>query len=1062
MKRNLLLFFSLLLAVSSFGQERDISGMVKSAEGESIPGANVIVQGTTIGTISDQNGQFKLSVPQDAEKLIISFIGFAPKEIAIENKSFFDVILEADFLELDPVVVVGYGTQKRSDITGSVATFNTNNLKERPQTNIALALQGTIAGVQVSTSSSRANDGAHILIRGKNSISASNSPLIIVNGVPGGLGGNPNDIESIEILKDASATAIYGARGANGVILVTTKQGKEGKLKVSYNGYYSYDVIAHLPDMQNASDFWRDSWERGITNSLSQPTNTNSLQQQIDLTFDGTENDNTDLAAFMMGYPGQTWEDIKNQILSKYPEYVHDYETLKQIGDDFAYPAGGRNTDWLALATQIGHKQQHSLSLTGGNQNYQYYISSFYHKVDGIAVGDMFQKVNLRMNFKLRLMEGVYYGTNTGFSSNDQSGIPARWGGITGPAGALLISPTYNALNEDGSIDLHPVNENTLVTNPLEPLLFDNTNKGGGFSTRNYLDVDIPWISGLHYKLNTAYSRSNSHEGTYKGRNTVEGAMQNGILNRRDGFGQSWLIDNILSYNKTLGKHNIFLTALYSAQEDYSEATQINGKGFATDIMSYYQASKADILTAFSDYTRSSHLSQMFRANYGFDKRYLATATIRRDGYSAFGTTKKFGIFPSFAVGWNIANENFMAAFRKNLDELKLRLSYGKNGNEAIKPYSTLPVLSSVDYIDQNMNVAYGYFPQSLENSNLGWETTKSFNLGLDFTLFKGRVRGAFDTYRSNTFDLLLRETISSINGTNSIIRNIGETKNNGLEIQLSTVNVSRNKFFWKTDFNFATYNSVIVNVGIKDADGNYIDDVASHWFIGYPIDVNFDYSLDRILQKEDFILDANGNYVLDANNNYQLKEEIRDQIVVFGTPFPGKPVVKDINGDGIIGGSEDKELHGDLAPDFLAGMTNTIKYGNWTFSFFLNGLWGVTKQNNLINTKGLGPKRKMNLTYWTPDNPINGFPGINAGSLTVTDIYPYFDASFIRLQDVSLSYDFPSELLSRLSISDLTAYINIKNLTTFTNWNGLDPEYTTQSDVPRARVFLLGLRFSF
>lgn len=1044
-------------------QQKEITGKVTDSGGLPLPGVSVIVKGTTIGTVTNTDGEFSLNIPLDAEILQFSFVGMKSQEIPVEGRTTFTVVLEEDIVGMEEVIVVGYGTQKKSDITGSVVSFNTEILQERPQTNVLQALQGTLPGVNVTTTSSSAEDNATLIIRGQNSITASNNPLVVLDGIPysGNLSElNPNDIASIEVLKDASSTAIYGSRGANGVILITTKSGKSGKLKVSYNGYYSWDEIAHLPDMQDASDMWRDNWERRITNQLYRPSSTMSVRQQIDEVYIGDENSNTDLEAFMTGYPGKTWGQVKDEILSKYPEYVQDYDLLQQIAADFAYPGGGRNTDWVDLATRTGHKQQHNISFSGGGESSQYYVSAIYGKNEGIALGDEFQKMIYRVNLNLQLIKGVSYGTNTQLGFYDRSGSKAQWGGLTNN-GALLLSPLYNAYNEDGTIDLYPIKEDTRRKNPLEPLLFDNMNKSTGIITNHYLDVDIPWIQGLHYKLNTGYSWDNARSRTYRGMNTTEGIVENGILNTNDANSYSWIVENILSYNRTFGNHNLFLTALYSAQENSSENNRINGRGFANDVMSYYQASQAAILTANSNYSKRNYLSQMFRANYGFDDRYLLTATVRRDGYSAFGRTTKFGVFPSVAVGWNIANESFLNPVR-NLDVLKLRLSYGENGNEAVGAYSTLPVLSSRNYIDENGNILYGYYPEALENPDLGWETTKSFNLGLDFSMFDGRVRGTVDAYRSRTYDLLLRETISAINGTTSITRNIGETKNSGIELQLSTVNINKNKFLWKTDFNFATYNTEIVHIGLKDGDGNYIDDVASEWFIGYPVNVNFDYTLDRILQKEDFMLDGNGEYILDENNNYILKEDIQNQIVVFGTPFPGKPIVKDLNGDGIIGGSEDKQIIGDLAPDFIAGMTNTFKYGNWSFSFFLNGVWGVTKKNDLINMRSLGPDRKMNLTYWTPDNPIDKLPGINGGSLTQEELYPYFDANFVRVQDVSLTYNFPSATLSKFLFSELAAFINIKNLATFTNWEGLDPEYTQQSDVPRARSYILGLRFAF
>ena len=1039
-----------------------IKGTVTDLNGESIIGANIIERGTTNGTITDIEGNFSLQVKEGAV-LLISYIGYLSQEINTITKSHFNIVLQEDTKSLEELVVVGYGIQKKSDITGSITSLNTEILRERPQTNVIQALQGTIAGVNVTTTGSSAEDNATLIIRGQNSITASNNPLIVLDGIPytGSLSElNPNDIASIEVLKDASSTAIYGSRGANGVILISTKSGETGKVKVSYNGYYSWDEIAHLPDMQNASDFWRDNWERRITNQLNKPTNTSSVRQQIDEVFIGDENSNTYLEAFMMGHPSSTWNQVKDGILSKYPEYVSDYSVLQQIAADFAYPAGGRNTDWIGLATRTGHRQQHNLSFSGGGERSKYFVSALYGNTQGIALGDDFQKMVFRVNLNLRLLDGINYGTNTQLGFYDRSGSKAQWGGLTNN-GALLLSPLYNAYNEDGSIDLYPINEDTKVKNPLEPLLFDTMNKSTMLITNHYLDVDMPWVNGLHYKLNTGYTWDNSRNRSYKGMNTTEGIIENGILNTFDGYSNSWIIENILSYNRIFGKHNLFLTALYSAQENSSENNRINGKGFANDVMTYYQASQAEILTASSSYTKRSYLSQMFRANYGFDEKYLITATIRRDGYSAFGKTTKFGVFPSLAVGWNIANEEFLSSSR-NLNVLKLRLSYGENGNEAVSAYSTLPVLSSRNYIDENGNILYGYFPKALENPDLSWETTKSLNAGLDFTLLQGRISGVVDTYKSNTYNLLLKETISAINGTTSITRNIGETKNNGLEFQLSTVNIDQKKIFWKTDFNFATYNSKIVHVGLKDNDGNYIDDVASEWFIGHPVNVNFDYSLDRILQKDDFMLDDKGEYILGENNNYLLKPDIQEQIVVFGTPFPGKPVVKDLNGDGIIGGSEDKEIHGNRAPDFIAGMTNTFKYGNLTLSFFLNGVWGVTKRNELINMRSLGPDRKMNTTYWTPDNPINVLPGINDGSLTQRELYPYFTADFIRLQDVSLTYNFPSTLLSKFSFSELAVFLNAKNLGTFTKWKGLAPEYTEQADIPRPRSIIVGLRFAF
>ncbi|MCX6327846.1 MAG: TonB-dependent receptor [Bacteroidia bacterium] len=1038
-------------------QQQKVTGTVTGKDGTPVPGVNVVVTGTTLGTITDIAGKYSIEIPQGSQSLTFTFIGMEPREITIGTLTQINVIMAELAIGLEEVVVVGYGTQKRSDITGSVVSLGSDILKERPQTNLAQALQGNMAGITVTTSSSTAEDNASILIRGQNSITASSNPLIVLDGVPyeGGMSTiNTNDIERLDMLKDASSTAIYGSRGANGVILITTKQGSSGKVKISYDGSYSLDYMTPIEDIQDAGDQWKYDWERGITVPLSSPSSKVDLKTTISAIYIGDETKNTFIAAFMEGYPGQTWTGFRDNILSKYPTTVHDWATLQQIANEFAYPEGGRNTDWIDFATRVGYKQQHNISISGGDEDTKYYISGNFSDVKGISKGDDFTRSGLRFNINQGLLTGVKYGTNTSFNFMDRSGL-AVWDGALTP---LYTSRVANAYNEDGSIDLYPVNEDATM-NPLEPLLFKNEDFENEIITNHYLDIDIPGIKGLHYKFNAAYHLRTRDDRTYRGNNTREGAIQSGILNIGKIKASDWLAENILSYTKNFGRHSLFLTGLYSAQARKSEQDIIDGMGFANDVMTFYQASKAEVLTAQSSYSKSSYISQMLRANYGFDKRYMFTATVRRDGFSAFGNDTKFGIFPSIAVGWNITNEGFL----ENLEQtdLKLRLSYGKSGNEAIEAYSKLPLLSSLDYINQNQTIKYGYYPQALSNPDLGWETTKSLNLGVDFSFFSGKIKGSLDAYTSNTYDLLLNETISSINGTTSILRNIGETKNHGLEFQISTVNISTPNFSWRADLNFTYYKSKIVNVGMKGADGNYIDDVASGWFIGQPVDVNFDYEFDRILQAEDFMRDANGEFILDAKKNYQLTPEAAAEIIVISpTIRPGMPTFKDVDGDGTFGGSGDMVLHGDRVPDVLAGITNTFKYNNWTFSFFFNGVWGVTKLYELINTT---QRIKANIPYWTPENPTTEFPGLAMGNISKLLKYysPYFSADYVRLQDVTLSYTFPVSKWS-WPISQLETYVNVKNVYTFSWWPGMDPEYDSQLGVPRSRNFVFGLRMSF
>lgn len=1047
-----------LLAQNDF----EVTGTIVNAESkEGMSAVTVSVKGTSRGTITDANGKYSIRASKE-EILVFSFIGMQRQEIIVGNVNLIDVMLEPDDIFLKEVIVVGYGTQKKSDITGSVGSFDPEILNNRPQTNLVQALQGNIAGVTISTPSSSAEDNGVVLVRGQNSITASNNPLIVLDGIPysGSLSEiNPNDVESLEILKDASSTAIYGSRGANGVILITTKKGKAGKVSVSYNAYYSIDEIASVPDMQNAAQYWNDNWERSITNTLSLPSNSLSVRQVVDLAFFGDETNITDLGAFMEGYPGQTWEGFKDNILNQYPEYASDRETLLQLAKDFAYPAGGRNTDWINLATRTGHRQEHNLSVSGGTEKLTYFVSATHTDITGIARGDDFQRSIVRFNLSFNIAKGITYGTNSQIGFYDRSGVPAEWGSSKG---AFRLSPTYNALNEDGSIDLTPIDEDGSIRNPLEPLLYINESKETRVITNHFLNVEIPKIQGLSYKLNFGYQWDNGTNKTYQGRNTVTGAAQDGRLSISHGTGNSWTLENILSYKRDFGIHSVFLTGLYSAQQKLAEADMVTGRGFPSDVMTFYQAANADLLVGDSRYTKSSYISQMFRANYGFDSRYLLTATVRRDGFSAFGANSKFGLFPSIALGWNIANEEFIK-LGKAVDALKLRLSYGESGNEAVKPYSKLPVMTSLNYISADEKTLFGYFPETLANPDLSWETTKSFNLGTDFSFQKGRLTGSLDAFFSNTFDLLLSETISSVNGTNQITRNIGETKNQGYEVQISGFVLNKGDLNWKIDLIGSRYVSEIVQVGLKDEEGQFIDDVASEWFIGYPVNVFFDYTLDRILQKEDFVLDSEGNYIFDDRGNYQILPEVADEIVqTTPTLRPGQPIVKDLNGDGVIGGAEDKIIYGNENPDFTLGITNTINYKNWTLSIFLNGVWGVSKPNTLINNNGFGPRRKLNINYWTPENPTNTLPGLNKGSLTPSiDLYPYSDANYLRIQDISIAYRIPS----KLPFTKFELYSNIRNLYTFTSWEGVDPDYDVRgegNDIPRARSFIFGVRITY
>ena len=973
-RQQLTKFMSLvfvLYSIVGYAQNKTVTGSVKAEDGIALPGVSVLVKGTTNGTMTDFDGNYSLQV-KESNILIFSYIGMKTQEVPIGNQRVIDITMRTSETTLEEVVVVGYGTQKKSDVTGSVVSVSTKTLEARPRASLEQMLQGTMAGMNITVNASNAEGSSNsMLIRGQNSISASNSPLIIFDGIPyaGNLSEiNPKDIGSIEVLKDASASAIYGARGANGVILITSKKGKEGTLSVNYSVSTTFNTPINIPNLMDGKTFYETKIDRGLTTSLV---------------------------------------------------------------EDEGY-AEGRNTDWVDLATRTGVTLQHDLSFLGGTEKTNYYVSLSYLNSKGVSIGDDFKRYTLRLNLSQKLLPWMTFKTSSQYGYYDRSGNNASF------SNAFTMNPLGIPFNEDGTQTLETWDDGVYVTNPLAPLLYDNNDITRRFISNNSITIDVPFIKGLSYKLNTGYDYRSRLVQTYRGRNTRTGISVGGSLDLANEYDEDWIVENILSYKNTFGKHSIFLTGLYSAQSEWSENHDVSAEGFPNDVMSYYQASKASLIEPSSSYNKQTHISQMLRANYAFDSRYLITLTARRDGYSAFGADSKFGIFPSAAIGWNISNEKFLEN-SNTINNLKLRLSYGESGNEAVSAYSTLPTLSSTNYVDSSDGTLFGFYPSRLGDPSLGWETTRSFNAGLDFGLFKNRIRGLIDVYSSKTTDLLLSKSISNVNGTGSITQNIGETSNKGIEFQITTTNVRNKNFSWKTDFNIAHYDTEIVNVGLTDANGNYIDDVDSRWFIGQPVSVNYDYVIDGIYQED----------MTDTPQGDVQAGDIR---------------YLDADGDGEIT-TADKQVIGRKIPDFVAGLTNTFEYKNWTFSFFINMVSGITQSNQLLYTNDIDLREnRYDVDFWTPENQSNSYPRNDRhASVNPLSAKFYRSTDYIRLQDITLSYKVPDKTLNKLNINNLEFYTNIKNLYTHTDWIGLDPEFSNSSSqqtaVPQTFSLLLGLK---
>jgi len=967
-KQLLICLTGLVFSISVFSQERTIRGTIREeSKSQPIAGASIILKGTTTGTTTDSAGNYTLSLNVKKGVLVFSNVGFKTKEISFENESMLDIVLSDLTSDLNEVVVVGYGTQKKRDITGAVASVDKKRLEQMPNNNFIQALQGSVPGVSISQTGAGAegNDNS-IIVRGRSSITASNQPLIVLDGIPYPSGTsyiNPVDVESVEVLKDASAAAIYGSRGANGVILITTKKGTTGKPAITYDGSYGIQEIANLPPVMDAKQFYAFKETRE---------------------------------------PG-----------------------LVTLSEQAIYDAGG-GTDWIDLATQQGSRMQHNLSIRGGTKDVKYLVSGTLLDVKGIAINDKFQRSALRVNLDINITPWLTFGTNNQITYVNRDDLPANF---DGDQGAYTMNPLTSPYKADGkTLTVYPWPEDIYFANPLAPLLAKRDSRNFKLFSNNYAVVRIPFIKGLSYRLNSGVEYSSATAHTYWGRDTKTGLQANGSLSRFAEINNNYLIENIINYERDFGKHHIDFTGLYSYQYDQIRTDSLAAEGFPDDVLTDYQAQVAQFFNPSQNYAKEILISQMGRVNYNYDGKYLLTVTARRDGFSGFGSGNKYSFFPVVAVGWNISEEKFMSSLTA-INTLKLRASYGSNGNQAVGPYQTLARFSERSYLNGSATAA-GYLPTQLGYPTLGWETSTMLNVGVDFGLWNNRLQGVIEVYDKRTRDLLLNREIPSVAGVGSIIQNIGKTANRGIEFGLNSVNIQSKNFTWSSNGNISLNRNKIV-----DLYGNGLDDIANKWFIGKPITVNYDLVYDGVWQEKDDLKKAPA-----------------------GT-LPGYARVKDINGDTAINAA-DRDFIGTLQPKFIWGLGNTFKYKNFSLYVFAHGVQGVTRSNNLLSDGGVNAGVRKNTiikNWWTPGNPTNEYWSNNVNA-NRQGVNIYEDASFIRIKDISLSYDFPQQIIKAAKLTRLRIYFDTRNLVTITKWSGLDPELTGQTNIPLQKEYVVGL----
>ncbi|MFD3275848.1 SusC/RagA family TonB-linked outer membrane protein [Aquirufa echingensis] len=996
--------FFVLMGIQMLAQDRTVTGRVTASDdGSGIPGASISIKGTSKGTSSDADGNYKITV-SGSSVLTFSSVGFNSQDVTVGNKSQINVALAADTKALTEVVVVGYGTQKKSQLTGAISSVTSKQITEMPITNLGQAMQGRVAGVDVAQSGSKPGTVPKVLIRGRRSFNAGNDPLYVVDGIPLSSGYedmNPNDVASMEILKDATATAIYGARGANGVVLITTKRGsKDGKTVISYDTYVGSTQTLDKINLFTGAEYAEMKRESRRTIGTYKDANGNLVPTGV-----------------MDAYAdSKLFTAIELDGISK-----------------------GRTTDYQDLMVKKGFQQNHAIGVQGGNEKTQFSINAGYFQDKGIIEGLDFTRYSMRVNVDHQVNKAL----KVGISSYGMYGVTN--GANLNPYGYLLSqNPLARAFDDSGNL-IFQQTDDALLTNPLNEIVkgakIDETNK---YRIFNSIYAELQLAKGLKYRVNFGPDFTISRNGRFNGAltNDIKGGNPTATTDNRFGF--NYTLENILTYNKQIKDHNIAITALQSMQRDNFEQYTQSVMGVPVETQSFYNLANASSIQGVgSNLIQWTIASYMARVNYDYKGKYLLTVTARRDGSSRFGENTKWGNFPGVALGWNLHQENFMKGLTW-IDELKLRASMAQVGNQGLSPYQTQGLEGRTSYAWNN-TAAYGYRPNTIGNADLKWETSTSKNIGADFSLWRGKVSGSIEYYQTNTTDLLLSDQLPTSTGFAAVTRNVGETKNTGIEMSLSTVNIdAENGFKWNTDFTFYKNTEEIVSLynGAKD-------DVGNRWFIGKPLNSYYDYQYAGI---------------------WQTAEAAEAKAKGFAV---GQIKVADSNGDGKIT-ADDRVLLGSDVPAWTGGMTNRFSYKGFDLSFFI-----FTRQGQMIVSKFhqnsnylQGRYNQIKVDYWTPNNPNAYYPrpNFNQEFPAYNTAIMYFDGSFIKVRNINVGYTFPAKTANKLGLSSLRVYASIQQPFIFSKYrskeNGVDPE-TSNGNVdnnvtPATQVTTFGLNLKF
>lgn len=1009
-----LLLLLCLIPLCSIAQNITVKGIVKDNLGESVIGANVTEKGTTNGMITDLDGNFSLTVQKNAT-LVISYIGYVTQEIAIKGNTNLNIILKEDSKALEEVVVIGYGTARKSDVTGSIASVGGDKLQEMPSTNITYALQNRVAGVDMTQTSSQPGATMQIRIRGTRSLTASNDPLVVLDGIPfmGNLSDiNPGDIKSIDILKDASSTAIYGSRGANGVILITTNRGAQGTpAKFTYNGYVgAKSVFSKYPMMD-----------------------------------------------------GPKYAEMR--------KYAGKFENSLDESDDM-------NTDWQDLLYRTGMVNSHDVSVAGGTNNGSYSFGAAYYKDQGVIPTQNYTRYSLRGSFDQGVGKYFRFGLTTNSNYNVTKGSNIDLYSV------LNNTPLANPYNEDGSlkrtVKLNSQDENFVVTRDVVENLEDSwLNEKKGFGTYNNLfaEVQCPWVKGLKYRVNLGLNYRSTKGGVFTGEginSSTADTPSTASLEHTETT--NWAIENLITYDRTFGKHQLNIVGMYSAEETVYTKSHIAARDIPAEYLQYYNLGRAEGTITVNpdnwDYQKSGLMSWMGRAMYTYDNRYMLMATVRADASSRLAKGHQWHTYPAVSAGWNIGQESFMDDLEW-LDILKVRVGYGQTSNQAVAPYSTWGKLSTRPYNFGPTGYATGYYVSALPNYDLGWEYSSTWNFGLDFTLLGGRLSGTFEYYIQKTSDLLQSVNLPSTSGVSSYVGNVGKTENKGVEFTLNgTILDNHNGWTWDASINISANRNKLTEL----ASGAERDE-ANNWFVGHPIDAIYDYEKIGLWQEGDPYLD-----ILEPGGNVgMIKVKYTGEYNEDGTP------VRQI-------GPDDRQIIS-MEPKFTGGFSTRVAYKGFDLNVITAFKCGGKLISTLHHSNGYlnmltGRRGQVDVDYWTEENTNAKYPkpgGIQSGdNPKYGSTLGYFDASYWKVRNISLGYKFDEQKwLKNFGIQSLRAYVSIQNpfviCSPFHKETGLDPEtnsygnenvavtsgiqkrfLTVGTNAPSTRNYLFGINLTF